>query len=67
MIPQHPSLPKSSLHILRGAPVILAADLAGFYNTTTKAVNQYRSRNQNRFTSDYAFQLTKEEWEILKS
>lgn len=64
---QQPSLPKSSLHTLRGVPVILAEDLASFYDTTTSAVNQYRSRNSNRFTSDYAFQLINEEWNSLKS
>lgn len=53
--------------VVRGVPVILADDLAAFYGTTTKAVNQYRKRNEARFTEDYAFQLTKEEWEILRS
>lgn len=67
MTSQLTSFPKSSLHILRGVPVILASDLAMFYKTTTKAVNQYRSRNEGRFTPEYAFQLTKDEWDSLKS
>ncbi len=53
--------------VVRGQPVILAPDLAQLYGTTTSAVNQYRRRNEDRFTSDYAFQLTREEWEHLKS
>lgn len=53
--------------VVRGVPVILADDLAAFYGTTTSAVNQYRKRNESRFTADYAFQLTKDEWDALKS
>ncbi|MEM8974900.1 MAG: ORF6N domain-containing protein [Pseudomonadota bacterium] len=53
--------------VVRGQPVILAPDLANLYGTTTSAVNQYRRRNEDRFTSDYAFQLTREEWDNLKS
>ncbi len=53
--------------IVRGQPVILAHDLAQLYGTSTSAVNQYRRRNEDRFTSDYAFQLTRDEWHDLKS
>ena len=53
--------------VVRGMPVILAPDLADLYSTTTSAVNQYRRRNEDRFTSDYAFQLTRDEWDHLKS
>ena len=53
--------------IVRDTPAILAHDLAAFFETTTKAVNQYRARNADRFSVDYAFQLTNEEWEDLKS
>lgn len=63
-----PSNPVSDLIVVvRGLPVILAHDLADLYSTTTSAVNQYRRRNEDRFTSDYAFQLTRDEWENLKS
>jgi hypothetical protein len=55
------------IHSLRGLSVILDADLAEFFGTTTTALNQYRSRNEARFTPDYAFQLTEEEWEGLIS
>jgi hypothetical protein len=53
--------------LINGVRVILDADLAGFYDTTTAAVNQYRARNEDRFTPDYAFQLTENEWEDLRS
>lgn len=53
--------------VVRGLPVILAHELADFYSTTTNAVNHYRRRNEDRFTNNYAFQLTLDEWENLKS
>jgi len=41
--------------------------VADFYGRSTSAVNQQRSRNQDRFPDSFAFQLTDEEWESLKS
>ena len=58
---------QNALVVLRDMPVILASDLAEFFDTTTKAINQNRARNAERFTQDYAFQLTPAEWENLKS
>lgn len=53
--------------VVRDTPVILANDIAAFYETEPKKINQYRSRNADRFSEDYAFQLSKNEWENLKS
>ncbi|SHF44579.1 ORF6N domain-containing protein [Loktanella atrilutea] len=52
---------------LRGVAVILDADVAAIFGRTTSAVNQHRSRNAGRFLDDYAFQLTPDEWDDLKS
>jgi len=41
--------------------------VAHFFATPTARVNQYRDRNASRFTEQYAFQLTDQEWENLKS
>jgi hypothetical protein len=57
---------KDAIITIRGVPVILAGDLAGFFETTAREINQYRFRNEEKF-SDYAFQLTKSEWGSLKS
>ena len=57
---------KHSIVVVRDMPVILAADLARFFETETKFVNLYRKRNVDKFTEDYAFQLSKPEWEVLK-
>ena len=52
---------------LRGHNVILDKDLASLYGVTTGSFNQAVSRNLDRFPDDFMFQLTKEEFENLKS
>jgi hypothetical protein len=44
--------------LLRGQRVLLDADLAELYGTTTKALNQAVKRNQERFPIDFRFELT---------
>ena len=46
---------------------MLDFDLAEMYQVETKVLNQSVKRNIKRFPSDFMFQLTKGEWEILKS
>src|SRR4029434_3444691 len=43
------------------------ADLAMLYGVRTKALNQALFRNKGRFPEDFAFQLTKEEFDHLRS
>ncbi len=43
---------------IRGQRVILDADLAELYGTTTKAFNQAIKRNAGRFPGDFRFQLS---------
>jgi hypothetical protein len=59
--------PGVSDHILalRGQRVILDADLARLYGTTTKAFNQAIKRNPARFPAGFAFQLNKDEFSGL--
>ena len=52
---------------VRGQRVILDADLAEMYGVEVRALNQAVKRNAERFPSDFAFQLTTEEAEDLKS
>lgn len=47
--------------LLRNKRVMLDADLAMIFGTTTKRLNQQVKRNINRFPSDFLFQLTDEE------
>ena len=46
---------------------MLDEDLAELYQVETKALNQAVKRNIERFPKDFAFQLTKKEWDGLRS
>lgn len=48
-------------------PTMLDRDLAKLYETETRKINQAVKRNQDRFPSDFCFQLTDEEAEKLVS
>jgi hypothetical protein len=50
-----------------GEKVILDRDLASLYGVTTKALNQAVKRNAARFPADFMFQLTKSDYEALRS
>jgi len=55
------------IHEIGGFKVMLDYDLATLYGVSTKALNQAMKRNLERFPSDFCFQLTKEQWESLRS
>ena len=55
------------IHIIRNMQVMLDFDLAELYQIETRVLNQAVKRNIKRFPSDFMFQLTKEEWDNLKS
>jgi ORF6N domain len=46
---------------------VLDSDLAAVYGVTTKRLNEQLRRNRRRFPEDFAFQLTAEEFEALRS
>src|SRR5262245_36268536 len=52
---------------LRGQKVILDRDLAALYGVSTKRLNEQVRRNRKRFPDDFAFQLTKAEFEDWRS
>ena len=51
---------------MREKQVMIDSDLAILYQVETKYLNRQRSRNADRFPEDFCFQLTKEEYEILR-
>lgn len=53
--------------VVRGERVILDSDLARIYGVETRHLNQQIKRNGVRFGEKYVFQLTKDEFEALKS
>jgi len=52
---------------IRGARVILDADLARLYGVPTFRLNEAVKRNAAKFPDDFRFQLTREEFTRLKS
>ena len=48
---------------VRGCRVMLDFHLAELYQVETRALKQAVKRNLSRFPSDFAFQLTKDEWQ----
>jgi hypothetical protein len=52
---------------LRGQRVMLGSDLAILYGVEYRALIQAVKRNIDRFPDDFMFQLSAEEWGILKS
>ena len=57
----------NKIYEIRGIKVMLDFDLAGLYDVETKVLNQSVKRNIKRFPPDFMFQLTKDEFESLKS
>lgn len=58
---------RNCVYTIRGQQVMLDSDLADIYGYELKAMNQQVKRNIERFPEDFMFQLTKEEFENLKS
>lgn len=57
---------QSKIHTLRGQRVMLDFDLAELYETETKYLKRSVKRNLLRFPQDFMFELSIEEWEILR-
>lgn len=55
------------IYVIRGQKVMLDSDLAELYEVETRVLNQAVKRQIKRFPKDFMFQLTENEWEILKS
>jgi len=55
------------IYTVRGVQVMLDEDLAMVYKVDLKRLNEQVKRNSDRFPTAFRFQLTKEEWEILRS
>lgn len=54
-------------YTVRNQPVILDSDLAKAYSVETKVFNQAFKRNRKRFPEEFAFHLTQDEWDALRS
>src|SRR5437762_9525639 len=59
--------PDIKILTIRDQKVVLDVDLARIYGVTTKRLNEQLRRNRKRFPDDFAFQLTTDEFESLRS
>lgn len=57
----------SLIRTIRGQKVMVDFDLAMLYGVKNKRLNEQVKRNIERFPDDFMFQLTKEEWDALRS
>jgi hypothetical protein len=57
---------KHSIHEIRGKKVMLDMDLAKLYEVETRVLKQAVRRNMERFPEDFMFELTKDEWNIIR-
>lgn len=57
----------SLIYVVRGQQVMLDSDLAMLYQVDTKVFNQAVRRNIERFPDTFRFQMTKEEFDSLRS
>lgn len=58
---------ENKIYLIRGHKVMLDSDLAELYEVPTRRLNEQVKRNIARFPSDFMFQLSSEESEILRS
>jgi hypothetical protein len=58
---------KNMIYQVRGVQVMLDSDLAQLFNVETRTFNQAVKRNSERFPEDFMFQLTKIEYDSLRS
>lgn len=58
---------QSRIYEIRGQKVMMDYDLALLYETETKVLKQSVRRNISRFPADFMFELTKTEFQFLRS
>ena len=57
----------SKILLIRDQKVMIDSDLARLYGVETKQLKRQVRRNFDRFPDDFMFELTKSEFEILRS
>ncbi len=58
---------QSKIFTIRGVQIMFDRDLAEMYNVSTKRLNEQVKRNIERFPEKFRFQLSQEEYDILRS
>ncbi|WP_395048240.1 ORF6N domain-containing protein, partial [Flavobacterium sp.] len=57
----------NKIYFIRNQKVMIDRDLSVLYNIETRRLNEQVKRNLSRFPEDFMFQLSENEFEILKS
>lgn len=57
----------NKISLIRGQKVMLDSDLAELYQVETKKLKQQVKRNRERFPEQYMFELTQQEFDLLRS
>ena len=58
---------EEKIFVIRGKQVMLDSDVAYFFGTEVKKLNQQMKRNKERFPDDFCFQLNSLEFKALRS
>jgi len=66
-LPINDNIIQNKIHNIRGVQVMLDRDLAELYGVENRILNQAVKRNIERFPQSFRFQLTKNEYETLRS
>jgi len=67
MVGKNASSIKKMIYEVRGQKVMIDRDLAELYDVELKVMNQTVKRNFRRFPDDFMYQLSKNEWDHLRS
>ncbi len=65
IMPISPDSIKNLIYTIRGKQVMIDSDLAMLYGVTTGNLNKAMKRNEDRFSDDFCFELTKDEYKNL--
>ena len=57
----------NQIYYIRGHKVMIDRDLANLYGVETKVLNQAVKRNIDRFPEDFMFEITRDEYDSLRS
>jgi hypothetical protein len=67
MNPIHTDRVQAAILEIRGQKVLLDQEVAKIYGVQTKRINEAVRNNPDKFPAGYILQLTKDEWDALKS
>lgn len=58
---------QNKIHLIRDVQIMLDRDLADLYGVETKRINEAVKNNQDKFPEDFLFELSDEEFDLLRS